>query len=147
VFLKRLCPCLQSAVFWCVTGPLTAWKVEVEQWTVDWGQNLVLKAGVKWATESRNAISLGNRVSQEQGSQGVFPLPSPIGWEQRILSVRNIEWYFRVSSQSGAGVVKAVGSRKLGALRLTSWSAVAVCYLGQVCFPLSACLSSCVTQC
>lgn len=41
----------------------------------------------------------------------------------------------------------AQSNRKLGALSLTSWSAVAVCYLGQVCFPLPACLSSCVTQC
>lgn len=46
-----------------------------------------------------------------------------------------------VSFKNGAGVT----SRKLGALSLTSWSAVAVSYLGQVCFPLSACLSSCVT--
>lgn len=45
------------------------------------------------------------------------------------------------------GVVRAVGNGQSGALGFTSRSAVPVCYLGQVCFPLSACPSSCVTPC
>lgn len=42
-------------------------------------QNLVPKTGMKWAIESCDMISLGNRVSQEQGSQVVFPLPGLVG--------------------------------------------------------------------
>lgn len=45
------------------------------------------------------------------------------------------------------GVVRAEGNGQSGALGFTSRSAVPVCYLGQVCFPLSACPSSCVTRC
>lgn len=85
--------------------------------------------------ESHDMILLGNRISQEQGNQVIFLLLSLIGGEQE----------YRMMFQCCFQEWGWCGSQKLGALSLTSWSAVAVCYLGQVCFPLSACLSSCVT--
>lgn len=45
-------------------------------------QNLVPKMGRKWAMESHDMISLGNRVSQEQGNQVIFLLLSLTGGEQ-----------------------------------------------------------------
>ena len=29
----------QETVFWCLTDPLNAWRVEMEQWALGWGQS------------------------------------------------------------------------------------------------------------
>lgn len=50
-------------------------------------QNLVQKMGRKRAMESHDMISLGNRVSQEQGNQVIFLLLSLIGGEQEYLMI------------------------------------------------------------
>lgn len=147
MILKRLSLCPQRTIFWCLTCP---WRAEIEQWALDWGQNPTDSCpGDRTATGNRelDVVPLGNTsIPQEQGSQVVSLLCCLAGWKRWILSVR-IEWHFWFSYKSGAGVVRAEGCGKLGALSFTAWSSVAVCYLGQVCFPLSACPSSCTTCC
>lgn len=55
-------------------------------------QNLVPKMGRKWAVESCDMISLGNRVSQERGNQVIFLLLSLVGGEQEYWVSFFQEW-------------------------------------------------------
>lgn len=82
---KRSYLCVQETLFWCLTGPMNAGRVEMEQWVLGWGQSPTEscpKDGKEMSRESHDMISLGNRVSQEQGNQVIFLLLSLVGREQ-----------------------------------------------------------------